>query len=119
MNKGGLMKKVATILGLVIISSTVFAANESAACKSQVLAQAASIKSQTKQQIRGTEDLMDAQLDKAGDPTVGMGTRGMTQGAHAILVAVRVLQQDSSAQLDSVLEQLCKNNFDVEKTISE
>lgn len=113
------MKKMNAILGLMLITSTTFAADKSAQCKSQVIHRATSIKTQAKQQIRGTEDMMDAQLDKYGDPTVGMGTRGMDQGAQAILDAVRELQQDSKVKLADVLKQLCDNKFDVEKTISE
>ena len=113
------MKTMTAILGLMFITSTVFAADKTAQCKSQVIKRAKSIKSLAKQQIRGTEDMMDAQMDKYGDPTVGMGTRGMDQGAQAILDAVRELQQDPNAKLAEVLKQLCDNKFNVEKTISE
>jgi hypothetical protein len=113
------MKKMSAIIGLVLISSTVFAADVSDQCKSQVIARAATIKSKAKRQLRSTEDMMDAQLNKYGDPTVGMGTRGMDQGAQAILDAVRELQQDSKSELADVLKQLCNNKFNFEKTISE
>jgi hypothetical protein len=111
------MKLICSAL-LVLVSINAFAVQApSQSCRMGVLTKAVQIKSDAKDVIREIEDEMDASLDRTGDPTLGMGTRQMSQAATSILDSVRDLQENLGRRVSSEsaewIVKLCKNKLDV------